>query len=331
MNAVTSLPENNSIAYELFYAPLLNDPKVNALPFNVHIGKIGKELYFDSIFTANPTLKEACGWEYQEGTPITKKALSPVEIELSFQQCYTDFVKSVFGDKLPDGWRKGELYPELISRIVEKQSNSLNNGLLLRTFLASSGNATPFLSGANGVYAALLAGVAANDGTVDAGTISDSDLLPANIEATMFKIYDAQTDELLQVPDEQKVLVVTRSVAKAWKRYLQTQTGLTSIIQTDYITKGINELSYNGIPFYVVDFVDRGLKLFDQTGSPASTVSPNRVILTIGANHDIMLDGTGFEAIEPFYDRKDDVVYSPASAMVDYVYRFGFYNVIAGF
>jgi hypothetical protein len=44
-----------------------------------------------------------------------------------------------------------------------------------------------------------------------------------------------------------------------------------------------------------------------------------------------MLDGTGFEMIDPFYDRKDDIVYSPASAMVDYVYRFGFYNVIAGF
>jgi hypothetical protein len=44
-----------------------------------------------------------------------------------------------------------------------------------------------------------------------------------------------------------------------------------------------------------------------------------------------MIDGTGFENIDPFYDRKDDLVYSPASAMVDYLYAYGEFNVIAGF
>jgi hypothetical protein len=112
---------------------------------------------------------------------------------------------------------------------------------------------------------------------------------------------------------------------------LQTQTGMTSILQTDYITKGINTLTYNDVPFYVVDFVDRGLKLYDVTGSPASTLNPHRAILTVGSNHHIMIDGDGFEMVDPFYDRKDDIVYSPASAMVDYVYLFGDLNVIAGF
>lgn len=330
-NAVTALPENNSIAYELFYAPLLNDPKINELPFNIHFGKIGKELYYDSIFTAVPSLKTACGWNYVEGSPIEKKALNPKELELSFKQCYTDFVKSVFGDKLPDGYKKGELYPEIINRIVEKQSNSLNNGVLLKTFLATTSNTTPFLSGASGVYEALLTGVADGDGTVDAGAITDTDLLPANIEATMYRIYNAQSEQLMSLADNTKVLIVTRSIASAYKRFLQTQTGMTSILQTDYITKGINTLTYNDIPFYVVDFVDRGLKLYDVTGSPASTLNPHRAILTVGSNHHIMIDGDGFEMVDPFYDRKDDIVYSPASAMVDYVYLFGDLNVIAGF
>ena len=59
-NAVTALPENNSIGYEIFLKPLLNDPKVNALPFSLNYGKIGKELYFDSEFTATPTIKATC-------------------------------------------------------------------------------------------------------------------------------------------------------------------------------------------------------------------------------------------------------------------------------
>jgi len=60
-NAVTSLPENGSIPYEVFWKPLLNDPKINALPFSLHSGKIGREMYFDAEFSGAPTLKTTCG------------------------------------------------------------------------------------------------------------------------------------------------------------------------------------------------------------------------------------------------------------------------------
>lgn len=330
-NAVTSIAENNSIGFEVIWKPLLADPKINALPFNIHFGKIGREFYFDQEFTAAPSLKTDCGWNFKTGTPITKKALDPYELDFSFEQCYTPFVKSVWGDQLPDGASKGELFPEIIDRIVTKQSNAFNTNLLYATFLASQGNGTAWLAGGDGVFAKLLAGVAANDGTVDAGAITDTDILPANIEATMFRIYTAQSALMESYPDTDKVLLVTNSIAKAWKRYLQTQTGLNTIIQTEYITRGVNELSYNNIPMVVMDWVDRGIALYDTTGSPASTVNPNRAILTTTANHHIMIDGTGFENIDPFYDRKDDKVYSPASAMVDYLYAYGEFNVIAGF
>ena len=89
--------------------------------------------------------------------------------------------------------------------------------------------------------------------------------------------------------------------------------------------------SNQGIPLINANYIDRGIALYDTTGSPASTVNPNRVILTVPTNHKIMIDGSGFEMIEPWYERKDDMVYSPASAMVDYVYGYGELNVIAGF
>lgn len=330
-NAVTSIAENNSIGFEVIWKPLLADPKINALPFNIHYGKIGKELYFDQEFNAAPTLKTDCGWNFKEGSPITKKALDPYELEFSFEQCYKDFVKSIWGDDLPDGWQKGELFPEIIDRIVTKQSNAFNTNLLYATFLASQGNGTAWLAGGDGVFAKLLAGVAANDGTVDAGAITDTDLIPANIEATMYRIYLAQSALMDSYPDTDKVLLVTKTIAKAWKRYLQTQTGLNTIIQTEYITRGVNELRYNDIPMVVMDWVDRGILLYDTTGSPASAVNPNRAILTLSSNHHIMIDGTGFENIDPYYNRDLDKVRSPASAMVDYQYAYGEFNVIAGF
>jgi len=331
-NAVTSLPANGSIPYEMFWKPLLNDPKINALPFDVLSGKIGKELYFDAEFTSAPTIKASCGWDYKVGTGITKKALNPVELDFSFEQCYTVFLKSIFGDTLPDGLRKGELTPEIVDRIVTKQSNAFNTNLLYALFLSDKTSGTAWLAGIDGVYTKLLEGVADGDGTVDAGAISDSDLTLANIEDTLYGIYTAQSNLLKTFDNGQKAFIVTQTVYEAWTRFLQVGNGSAFVLNNaDAIKNGVTGITYQGIPMINANYVDRGLALYGTTGSPASTVNPNRVILTVPTNHKIMIDGTGFETVDPFYDRKTDMVYSPASAMVDYQYGYGELNVIAGF
>jgi hypothetical protein len=332
-DAFSTLPENGSLAYEVFWKPLLENPKINALPFTLHTGKIGKELYFDTEFTDTPTIKATCGWDWKDGTAVTKKALDPIELDFSFKQCYTDFVKSIWGDKLPDGWRKGELFPEVIDRIVTKQSNAFNSNLLTALFLADEGSSFPWLAGFDGVYAKLLAGATAVDGTVDANvTIDSTALLPANIETTLNSIYIQQPDLMKSFDNSQKVWIVTQTVYEAWRRYVQigTATG-GNIPDRASILGGIDALEYQGIKMINASYVDRGLALYDLTGSPAAVANPNRVILTIPSNHHIMIDGSGFEMIEPFYDRKDDIVYSPASAMIDYQYAFGEFNVFSGF
>jgi hypothetical protein len=332
MNAITGLPANGSIPYEVFWKPLLNDPKLNALPFTLHAGKIGKELYFDSEFGAEPSIKASCGWTYSTGTSITKKSLDPVEVELSFKQCYTDFVKSVWGDSLPDGIKKGELTPELVDRIVQKQMNSLNTSFLFLTFLGDKGATNPFIAGIDGLYAKLAAGAAANDGTVDAGALTDTDINLTNIEATMFAIYTAQSDLMKTFDNSQKAFIVTQSVYEAYVRFLQVGNGTAFLLQNaDAIKNGVSGVTYNGVPVINASWVDRGLKLYDVTGSPASVNNPHRIVLTVPTNHHVMIDGTGFETSEPFYDRKDDLVYFPMSAMVDYQYGYGDLNVIAGF
>lgn len=332
-NAVTALPDNNSLAYELFWKPLLNDPKINALPFTLHSGKIGKELYFDAEFTSAPSIKASCGWSYKTGSAITKKALDPVELDFSFEQCYTDFVKSIFGDNLPDGWRKGELTPEIVSRIVEKQSNAFNTNLLYALFFGDSASSTTWLTGMDGVFKKLVAGAVATDGTVRVSTsMSSTDINLTNIEATLYAIYSAQSNLMKTFDNSQKVFIVTQTVYEAWARYLQIATGVGgNLIDRASVQNGVTGISYQGIPMINANYIDRGIALYDLTGSPAAADDPNRVILTVPSNHHIMIDGSGFESIEPFYDRKDDKVYSPASAMIDYQYGYGELNVIAGF
>jgi len=331
-NAITSVASNASLGYEVIWKPLIENPKINSLPFTIHLGKIGRDLYFDSEFTGEPTVKADCGWTFQTGNSITKKNLNPFELDFSFEQCYVPLLKSIFGDQLPDGWRKGELSPEVIDRIVTKQSNAFNTNLLYTTFLSDTTSSTPFLAEIDGVYAALKAGEVANDGTVDAGAITDNDLLPANIEETMYGIVSSQSQLLKGFDNGSKVLIVTQTVYEAWARFLQVGNGTAfQYANADAIRNGVADVRYLGIPMINASYVDTGLSLYETSGSPAAVTNPHRVILTIGNNHHIMIDGTGFEAIEPFYDRKDDKVYSPASAMVDYKYGYGELNVFAGF
>ena len=331
MNAITLMPENNSIPYELILKPLLEYPKVNELGFNFKEGKVGRELYMDSPFLSTPSLKTACGWDFKRGSGIVKKALNPYELDFSFEQCYTVFLKSVFGDSLPNGWKKGELTPEIIDIIVSKQSNSFNYNLLMALFFADTASSTTWLSGGDGIFKKLADGIAANDGTVDFGAITDADISLANIESTLNAIYNAQAEYLMMQPDASKVLIVTHSIYKAWQRFVQVGGSSAGIAYTSAtaLVNGVGAINYNGIKMVDASYLDQGLKLYGNAGTSAST-NLHRAILTVPTNHTIVMDGAGFLDIEPYYNRDLDVVRSPASAMIDYQYAFGDLNVVAG-
>jgi hypothetical protein len=127
--------------------------------------------------------------------------------------------------------------------------------------------------------------------------------------------------------NSQKAFIVTQNVYEAWSRFLQVGNGSAWNYQDpNAIKNGVSGITYQGIPLINASYIDRGIQSFD----PASPTTAERIILTVPTNHHIMIDGNGFEDIEPFYDRKDDLVYSPASAMIDYQYAYGELNVVAG-
>jgi hypothetical protein len=333
-NIITTMPTNNSLAYEVMFEPLIEEIKVNALPFNYYVGKIGRDIYLKSPAVYEPTLKTTCGWTYATGNGFVKKNLNPAELDFSLSQCYSVLLKSIYGDALPNGAKKGDLtqVPEVLDFITREQLNNANTQMLTALFMSDKTSSTAWLSGIDGVFAKLSAGVANVDGTVDAGSITSTDLLPANIEATMNKIYQAQSELLFRQPDSAKAFIVTASIGRAWRRYLQIGTGLQDgTPDRASILNGVSDLSYNGIPIIELSLLDSAIATYDSTGSPASTVSPNRAILTIPSNHAVVLDGEGFMEIEPRYDPDADLLKSNLSAMIDYTYAFGDLNVIAGF
>jgi hypothetical protein len=333
-NLITSVPAIETPTWEVYFKPLLNDPLINKLPFDLSIGNMPKDIFFNGNADKITGAGSTCGWSVKgDGLAFTKKTLDPVELKAAVNQCYSVLLKKLFGDKLPDGAMRGELSNEVISFMTTQQAYAFNRDLLSILFLGDTG-ATPddYYSLLDGIYTKLLAGVAANDGTVDGGAIVAGDVDAGSFYGTMNTIYNLQPRQLKGIDNNSKVWIWTQALYDAYLNYLETSTqGTAGVIQTQYVTDGLSATKFKGIPIVVTPIVDERLETDFLSGSPAAATDPYRVILTNPKNHIIMLDGNGFANADVFHQKKEDLVWAVGSCLMDYQYGYGDQNVIAGF
>lgn len=337
-NLITEVPSIETPEWQVYFKPLLDDPKINALPFNIAIGNMPKDIFFNNNVDKISGAKATCGWSFKgDMASFTKKTLNPIEIQAPVEQCYTVLLKKLFGNKLPEGAAKGDLtkVPEVIDFMTTQQSYGFNRDLLSMFFLGDDALAADdYYSLKDGFYRSLLNGVAAGDGTVDAGvTLDASTLDTTNFFTTMNAVYKARTRQLKSMDKSKLVWVWTESVYELYLDYLEVKTqNAAGITQTNYVTEGLAADVFKGIKIFVPKIVDERLESDFTTGSPAVTEDPYRVVLTAADNHIIILDGeTGFQNADVFYEKLEDKVYAVGSTMWDYKYGYGDQNVIAGF
>lgn len=331
-NVITSIPAQATEQYDLYLKPFLDDPKVNALPFDILVGKYkNRELYFNNNLDKATVKKIECGWDFKTGVAFTKKTVTPVEVAAAIEQCYDEIINTIFANGLPDGWKRGELSPEVVDFLLTQQQYSFNRDMLSFVTLGDTTISDAYYSTMNGIYTKLAAGAAAVDGTVDAGALTASSLNTTNFFDTMNAVYNAQSRQLKRVAKEQKVWIWTQSVYDLYLNYLEVTTQNTAgAMQTQYVTDGLVVDKFKGIPIVVLGIVDERLET-DFLDASDNVIDPYRVILTVGSNHKLLLDGSGFMEQEAWYSQDDDVYRIAGSALLAYEYGYGDLNVIAGF
>ena len=332
-NLITSVPSIDTTVYELYLKPLLADPAINSLPFDFAFGNMPKDIFFNNNVDKITGAKSACGWSFKgDMATFTKKTLDPVELQANVEQCYTVLLKKLFGPNLPDGAMRGELQTEVIDFMLTQQNYAFNRDLLSIVFLGDTAHAADdYYDNLDGVFTKLSAGAAANDGTVDFGAIVAGDVDTTDFFTTMKSVYDSQSRMLKGIPNNRKTWIWTRALYDAYLSYLQEKTQTSAgIIQTSYITDGMNVNAFLGIPIVVLDIIDERLETDFLSGSPATPVDPYRGVLTVGTNHIIMMDGTGFQNSMQWHEKKEDKVYVTGSALIDYQYGYGDLNVLFG-
>lgn len=334
-NLITSVPSIDTTVWDVYFKPLLDDPRISALPFDISIGNMPKDIFFNNNIDKITGAKTTCGWSFKgDMATFTKKTLTPIELQASVEQCYTILLKKLFGDKLPAGARRGELTPEVIKFMTDQQSYAFNRDLLSILFLGNDAlSADDYYSLMDGIYQELLNGVAAVDGTVDAGAIVEADLSTANFFNTMNAIWNLRTRQLKSMSNTELVWIWTDAVYQKYLNYLEVATQNTAgLIQTNYVTDGLYATNFKGVKIVVPKIVDERLETDFLINTPPVPNNPYRVILTNPKNHIILLDAeTGFENADVFYDKLTDKVYAVGSVLFDYQYGYGDQNVIAGF
>lgn len=331
-NVITSIAEQATEKYDLYVKPLLDDPKINALPFDIMVGEFkNRELYFTNNLDKITVKKVTCGWDFKTGLAVTKKTVTPIEVAAAIEQCYDELQNTIFAGGLKTGFQRGELTPEVIDWLLTQREYSFNRDLLSFVFLGDESISDTYYSNMDGFYTKLAAGVVAVDGTVDAGALTSSNLNTTNFFTTMNAVYNAQSRQLKRISKTDKVWIWTQSVYDKYLAYLYASTQTNAgLIQRESIEAGLTPTSFMGIPIFVPEIVDERLEA-DFLDASDNVIDPYRVVLTVGSNHKIVLDADGFMKTQTWYSQDTDKYRVSGSALLAYEYGYGDLNVIAGF
>lgn len=332
-NLITTVPEITTESNELFLKPLINDPLVTQLPFTFIFGNMPRSHFYNTNVDKIMRAITTCAPVFSGSAEISKKVLTPIEIQANVKQCYDTFYNKFWGGKLKPGVAIGELTPEITDFMQTQQNYGFNRDLLSLLFLGDENlsESDAYYSLMDGIYTKLKAGASAVDGTVDVGAVTASDLNATNFFATMNEIYLAQTRLLRGVSKTDKRWIWTEAVYDLYTTYLETSTqGTAGVKQTEYVVNGVDAMTFKGIPIVVVPIVDERLET-DFTDNSGLPTDPYRIILTAPSEHTVYLDQNSFLTNRLWYSNDDNEVKLTGRAAIAYEYGYGELNVIAGF
>lgn len=289
-----------------------------------------KDNYLDKITKKFTTCQNT---ETGTGVAVSTFTLSVVNMQAQLEQC-----AAVFDATIAEVLRKKgadindltgtEIEAYVLERVAEAAARDLFRILFLGDTTLSNSDYTAF----DGVFKKIKAGYLAGDGTIYGGTIAAADINTSNIVNTLdSKLWDVQPYELKFVPDNEKVLLVTDNIYRAWKKYLSS-TAFGIVEQRSSLINGISDVTYRGIPMVSLGVIDKYIATDFATGSPAAAATPYRAILTKADNHYLATDTlTATSQVQMWYDQTQDKNYTRLRYEAGYNYAFGELNVFAGF
>lgn len=315
-----------------FLKPVTENPSITDLGFEIIDDVVNnKYIYLNTEMDKITKKRVGCGWVLTgDGATIYRKLINPVDLQVQLEQCADVFDDTVFRKQMKRGVDVNDLTgTEIEGLLLSFVEPVIVRDALRILLLGDTALADTNYNQLDGLYKKLSAGVI-SDGINDAGAITDTDLLVANIQATLTRVFNAADIKLRQVPNNQKAFYVTESVWNAWLAWMQTNAALQSA--KDQLVSGLDRLFFQGIELIKLSIVDQYLASDFATGSPSVITDPHRIIYMKKDNIVLVLDTVArYNEVKFWYEMKEDMNYMRARYMMQVEYKYPEFITIAGF
>lgn len=321
---------NGILTTDLFFKPTLGTPALSDL-FTIDLGASHKKVY-NLVPSLSNVLQPYAGCTTTANSnraQITNTTIQMKEFRMYEGWCKDDFTGQLSGSYnfLAQEWLKtGEASFDpagtpIDKIIVQQLKDALRRDIFQRVSFAagnsSSANYNQFdglwdrlidSSGASN-YCVYRYGSALGTGTLSASTANDYFTGIFNNSNLLLKQEGIDSGEAQ--------FVVTRSVWENYYAYLVAVGSVSNDEYNNYI-KGINRLTFRGIPVIPVSFWDQSLA---DTNNPLNTTTRHLILFTLKRNHILGVESEAdLNNIQSWYEMKDSKRYYRADMKLGYQY-----------
>jgi hypothetical protein len=294
MAGMTSMPEitafnlNPEQANEMFLRPLfVSNSILDSMDVRV-MRNVKREaaMYLLGEMTDILQVNPGCGWTPKGKMPTSQRTVVTKKHKVNLELCTDEFWGTCFE------WMTGngldihkldatELGNQVLNFWITRIQQGLLNDMFRIAFYSDDTSVLPFYAQNNGWFKQIEQDIA--DGLTPAAvaTGSGAPLTPGDSEAIFQGMIDAQTDELEDVPVDQKVFMVSKSIWNDYRNFLKSNVNLES--DRMRLIDGVQTYYYEGIEI-------KRCPQFDRADNELGNADFHRAVLTWKGNLTVATD-----------------------------------------
>lgn len=314
---------NGTLLTEVFFRPSVSTPSLDSLfriiPGSDALIQIPTLGNLSKIIAAGDNCNRALTGS---GINVENQTVTLSKIKMLVQECAEEF-EGATSNILAENWLKdgvdinditGTQLETVINTVVE---DALRRDIFNIVSWGDASDADPFYSIMEGLWPTLVTGVGSGDVTRATTVLGVGALAPGAALASMKEVYEESDAILDQLPENQKVFAVTRSVFdNLVSSYESVSTG--SDLQVGYQQDGIPQVRYRGVPVIKISQWDAALA--DAT-NPNNGVIEHAILYTTRENHVLGVQNTAdLNRVRGWYSIDDDVYNFDAKMRLGYNY-----------
>lgn len=293
------------LANELFVKPIFVSENILNSPYFRMMRNVKQTATMSYIGAMENIIQpnDSCGFDPKGNLDISERDISVKRHKVNLQFCTDEFFDNCWEyltgngidiEKL-DATEKGR---QVLNFIILQTQRGVINDLFRLAWFGDTASVDQFLSQADGWFKDIDADVLAGD-TPTISTGSGSPLAAGASETIFFDATDAQLDVLDDLPESEKVFMVSKSIYNNYDAFLKTNVYLES--DRMRLIDGVRELMFDGIKIVKCP-------QWDREDARIGNVDQHRLVLTATRNLTIATDVTSLESnFQTWFDMQDEV------------------------